>query len=109
MWGSGWYYPPYVYYGCYYPMYYPYPYSYGAGTWYNRATGFYGRGVSGYGPYGGFGYGSAYNPRTGTYVRDGAGPVVQAYNPRTGTAASLRQGGNYYESRGSWSISRRHS
>ncbi len=107
VWGTGWYYPPYVYYGGYYPMYYPYPYSYGAGAWYNPATGRYGRGVSGYGPYGGFGYGATYNPRTGTYVRGGAaygpygaGRAVQAYNPRTGTSAALRQGTNYY---GAWS------
>ncbi len=107
VWGTGWYYPPYVYYGGFYPHYYPYPHSYGAGAWYNPATGRYGRGVSGYGPYGGFGYGSTYNPRTGTYARGGAaygpygaGRAVQAYNPRTGTSAAMRQGTNYY---GAWS------
>jgi hypothetical protein len=107
VWGTGWYYPPYVYYGGFYPMYYPYPYSYGAGAWYNPAVGRYGRGVSGYGPYGGFGYGSAYNPRTGTYARGGAaygpygaGRYAEAFNPRTGTSAAIRQGTNYY---GAWS------
>ena len=40
----------------------------------------YGRAVAGYGPYGGLGYGAAYNPRTGTYARGAAayGPTVPA-------------------------------
>ena len=45
VWGSGWYYPPYVGYGGFYPVYYPYPHTYGMGAWYNPYTGGYGRGV----------------------------------------------------------------
>ena len=106
MWGSGWYYPPYGYYGGFYPAYYPYPHTYGMGAWYNPYTGAYGRGYGAYGPYGGVGMGASYNPRTGTYARGAAayGPygsrsAGQAYNPRTGTYAQTRQGSNVY---GNW-------
>ena len=59
VWGTGWYYPPYVYYGPYSPIYYPHPMSYGGGNWYNSTTGTYGQSVAGYGPYGGLGYSAA--------------------------------------------------
>jgi hypothetical protein len=106
VWGSGWYYPPYAFYGGFYPYYRPYYPTYGYHASYNPWTGAYGRGVSAYGPYGGAGIGARYNPRTGTYARGAAayGPygargAAQAYNPRTGTFASTRQGSNVY---GSW-------
>jgi hypothetical protein len=109
MWGSGWYYPPYGYYGGFYPIYYPYPHTYGMGAWYNPYTGAYGRGAAVYGPYGGVGMGASYNPRTGTYARGAAayGPygsrsAGQAWNPRTGTYAQTRQGSNVY---GNWGSS----
>jgi len=109
MWGTGWYYPPYIWGG----GYYGYPHTYGMGAWYNPYTGAYGRGYAAYGPYGGVGYGAAYNPRTGTYARAGAsyGPggsrsYAQAYNPRTGTAASTRQGSNIYGNWGSSTVQR---
>jgi hypothetical protein len=109
VWGSGWYYPPYGYYGGFYPHYYPYPHTYGMGAWYNPYTGGYGRGAAVYGPYGGVGMGASYNPRTGTYARGAAayGPygsrsAGQAYNPRTGTYAQTRQGSNVY---GNWGSS----
>lgn len=93
VWGSGYYYPPYVHYGAY-PIYYPHYPTYGYSAWYNPWTGTYGRGAAVYGPYGGAGVGARYNPRTGTYARGAAawGPyggagVGQAYNPRTGTYA----------------------
>jgi len=108
VYGSGWYYPPYAFYGPR-PIYYGYPMTYGFGAWYNPYTGAYGRGARVYGPYGGAGMGAAYNPRTGTYARGAAayGPygsraTAQAYNPRTGTAASTRQGSNVY---GNWGTS----
>ena len=41
VWGSGWYYPPYGWYGGFYPGYYPYPHTYGMGAWYNPYTGAY--------------------------------------------------------------------
>jgi hypothetical protein len=113
VWGSGWYYPPYRWYGGYYPGYYPYARTYGMGAWYNPYTGGYGRGYAAYGPYGGVGVGSAYNPRTGTYARGAAayGPggsrsYGQAYNPRTGTYAQTRQGSNVYGNWGSSSVQR---
>jgi hypothetical protein len=93
VWGSGYYYPPYVHYGAY-PIYYPHYPTYGYSAWYNPWTGTYGRGAAVYGPYGGAGVGARYNPYTGTYARGAAawGPyggaaVGQAYNPRTGTYA----------------------
>ncbi|HEX5109084.1 MAG TPA: hypothetical protein VFV95_11580 [Vicinamibacterales bacterium] len=113
VWGSGWYYPPYVGYGGFYPRYYPYPHTYGMGAWYNPYTGAYGRGYAAYGPYGGVGMSASYNPRTGTYTRSAAayGPygsrsAGQAYNPRTGTYAQTRQGSNVYGNWGTSSVQR---
>jgi hypothetical protein len=112
VWGSGWYYPPYMY-GGYRPIYYPYPHTYGMGAWYNPHTGAYGRGYRAYGPYGGVGMGASYNPRTGTYARGAAayGPggsraAAQAYNPRTGTYGQTRQGSNVYGNWGTSSVQR---
>jgi hypothetical protein len=109
VWGTGYYYPPYVWYGGFYPGYYAYPRSYGFNAWYNPWTGGYGRGAAVYGPYGGAGVGAVYNPRTGTYARGAAayGPyggraTAQAWNPRTGTYGATRQGGNIY---GNWGSS----
>ena len=113
VWGSGWHYPPYVWYGGAYPVYYRYPVTYGMGARYNPWTGAYGRGAGVYGPYGGAGWGASYNPRTGTYARGAAahGPynsraAAQAWNPRTGTYAQTRQGSNVYGSWGSTSVQR---
>jgi hypothetical protein len=109
MWGTGWYYPSYYYWPPYYgyPYYYRYPASYGFSSWYNPATGFYGRGAVAYGPYGGIGRGAAYNPVTGTYARGGAawgpyqsGAWARAYNPRTGAYGATRQGADAYSSWG---------
>jgi hypothetical protein len=113
VWGSGWYYPPYVGYGGFYPYYYGHFPTYGYSAWYNPWTGGYGRSAGVYGPYGGAGVGARYNPRTGTYARGAAayGPygargVAQAYNPRTGTYATTRQGSNVYGSWGSTGVQR---
>jgi hypothetical protein len=93
VWGTGYYYPPYVHYGAY-PVYYPHYPTYGYAASYNPWTGAYSRGAVAYGPYGGAGVGARYNPTTGTYARGAAayGPyggaaAGQAYNPRTGTYA----------------------
>jgi len=109
VWGTGWYYPPYVWYGGLYPGYFWYPRTYGFSAWYNPWTGAYGRGAAVYGPFGGAGAAAVYNPRTGTYARGAAayGPyggraAAQAWNPRTGTYAQTRQGGNIY---GNWGSS----
>ncbi len=113
VWGTGWYYPPYVWYGGFYPVYYPFYPTYGYGAWYNPWTGAYGRGAAWYGPYGGAGVGARYNPRTGTYSRGavawgpgGARGVAEAYNPRTGTYARTRQGSGVYGSWGTTSVQR---
>src|SRR5262249_18165272 len=106
VWGSGWYYPPYVGYPGFYPAYYPFYPTYGYHASYNPWTGAYSRGVTAYGPYGGAGVGARYNPRTGTYSRGAAayGPYgargyAEAYNPRTGAVGATRQGAGVY---GSW-------
>ena len=113
MWGTGWYYPPYYWYGGYYPIYYPYWRTYGYGSWYNPYTGRYGTAGRIYGPYGGVGFGARYNPTTGTYSRGafaygpyGARGAAEAYNPRTGTYAKTRQGGGVYGSWGSTQVQR---
>jgi hypothetical protein len=113
VWGSGYYYPPYVRYGGFYPGYYPYPHTYGMGAYYNPYTGAYGRGYAAYGPYGGVSMGARYNPTTGTYSRGataygpyGSRSAGQAYNPRTGTYAQTRQGSNVYGNWGTSSVQR---
>src|SRR6185436_18889912 len=113
VWGTGYYYPPYVGYGGFYPVYHPYYPSYGYHASYNPWTGSYSRGVSAYGPYGGAGVGARYNPGTGTYARGGAayGPygsraAASAYNPRTGAVGATRQGSNVYGSWGSTAVQR---
>jgi hypothetical protein len=106
VWGTGYYYPPYVGYGGFYPAYYPFYPTYGYHASYNPWTGAYSRGAVAYGPYGGAGVGARYNPRTGTYSRGAAawGPygargAATAYNPRTGAVGGTRQGSSVY---GSW-------
>ena len=113
VWGTGWYYPPYYWYGGYYPGYYPYWRTYGYGSWYNPYTGIYGTAGRIYGPYGGAGYGARYNPSTGTYARGafaygpyGARGAAQAYNPRTGNGIQTRQGSGVYGSWGSTQVKR---
>jgi hypothetical protein len=94
VYGTGYYYPPYVVPGVV-PVYYPYPYSYAGAVWYNPATATWARGGTVYGPYGGVATaGAAYNPATGAWARGGAvyGPYGGAgawsyYNPTTGTYA----------------------
>lgn len=95
--GTGWYYPPYVW-G---PYYYPYWGSYGHGVWYNPATGGYGSRSVWYGPYGGYSYSRGYNPSTGRYgyvetAWDGDEWASHGatYNPRTGIATETSR---YYD------------
>jgi hypothetical protein len=90
VYGTGYYYPPYVVAGAV-PAYFPYPYSYAGGVYYNSATGAWGRGGGVYGPYYGAHGGAYYNPSTGGWARGGAvyGPnggagAWSAYNPATG-------------------------
>jgi hypothetical protein len=113
VWGTGYYYPPYVYYGARYPVYYPHYPTYGYAAAYNPWTGAYTRGAAVYGPYGGAGYASRYNPSTGVYSRGavaygpyGARGAAQAYNPRTGAYGATRQGSNVYGSWGATGVQR---
>ena len=94
VWGTGYYYPPYIGFAGGVPVYFPYYPTYGYSAWYNPWTGSFGRGAAYYGPYGGAGVAARYNPVTGTYARGAAawGPyggaaAGRAYNPRTGTMA----------------------
>ena len=94
VYGTGYYYPPYIY-PAPIPVYYPYPYSYAGATYYNAATGAWAQGGAIYGPYGGAAKaGYAYNPNTGAWAQGGAvyGPyggagAFSAYNPSTGSYA----------------------
>jgi len=113
VWGSGYYYPPYIGYGGFYPAYFPYYPTYGYGARYNPWTGAYGRGAAVYGPYGGAGVSARYNPRTGTYSRGaaaygpyGARAAGSAYNPRTGAVGATRQGSNVYGNWGATGVAR---
>ena len=105
--GTGYYYPPYVYYPPRYgyrypPVYYPRPPTYGpiyATPYYNTRTGAYGMAQTAYGPYGSTTRTASYNPYTGTSTRTvsastyyGSRSAGQAYNPYTGTYAATRQG-----------------
>jgi hypothetical protein len=110
VYGTGYYYPPYVYWGPH-PIYYPYPYTYGVAAVYNPYTGFYGVGRAVYGPYGSAGTAAWYNPTTGTYGRAvttqnayGGHTYAQAYNPWTGTYAATSQGHNQYSQWGSSAV-----
>ncbi|WP_353064182.1 hypothetical protein RBB77_00250 [Tunturibacter psychrotolerans] len=107
VYGTGYYYPPYVYWGPH-PVYYPYPYSYGVAAVYNPYTGAYGVGHAVYGPYGSAGTAAWYNPSTGAYGRAvttqnayGGHTYAQGYNPWTGTYAATSQGHNQYSQWGS--------
>ena len=93
VYGTGYYYPPYIYPGRI-PIFYPYPVTYAGATYYNPATGAWARGGAIYGPWYGARGGTAYNPSTGAYARGGSvyGPyggagAFSAYNPSTGSYA----------------------
>jgi hypothetical protein len=109
VWGTGYYYAPYVWSGGMYPVYYPYALTYGAAAWYSPWTGAYQRGAAAYGPYGGVAAAARYNPSTGVYSRGamawgpyGANGAAQAWNPRTGAYGQTHQGSGVY---GSWGSS----
>lgn len=102
VYGTGFYYPPYVSWGPY-PVFYPYPYTYGVAAVYNPYVGVYAVGSRVYGPYAAAGATARYNPVPGTYRRAatvqgpyGGRSFVQAYNPWTGTYAATTQGRNQY-------------
>jgi F0F1-type ATP synthase membrane subunit b/b' len=101
--GTGYYYPPYVYWGGGYPVYRGWPATYGVGAVYNPYNGSYRVGRAAYGPYGGAGGSAWYNPSTGRYGRSasvqgyyGGRSAASAYNPWTGARGSTVQGHNAY-------------
>lgn len=116
--GTGFYYPPYMYYPpvgfpiCYmgamtYGAYAYHPYGYYGGIGYhasyNAYTGTYARSATAYGPYGSATARQSYNPYTGTSGRSasvstpyGTRSTGQAYNPYTGQAGATRQGSGAY-------------
>jgi len=105
--GTGYYYPPYVYYGGGYPIYRGWPATYGVGAVYSPYRGAYGYGRAAYGPYGAAGSSAWYNPSTGRYGRTttrqsyygGGRTASTAYNPWTGGRGASVQGHNPY---GQW-------
>ncbi len=110
VYGTGYYYPPYVYWGpgVPYPIYRPWPCTYGVGAIYNPWTGGFAAGRVAYGPYGAAGSAAWYNPATGRYGRSASvqGPyggrtVASAYTPWTGGRAATSQGHNPYAQWGS--------
>ena len=109
--GTGYYYPPYVYWGggYGYPVYRPWPATYGVGAVYYPRTGVWGAGRAAYGPYGSVGSSAWYNPSTGRYGRSatvqspyGGRTVANSYNPWTGRYGATSQGHNAY---GQWGSS----
>jgi hypothetical protein len=113
--GTGWYYPPHIWYGpgMMYPVYRPWPCTYGVGAVYNPYTGGWAAGRAAYGPYGAAHSAAWYNPATGRYGRSatvqtpwGGRSAASAYNPWTGGYASTRQGHNAYSQWGSSVASR---
>jgi hypothetical protein len=125
--GTGFYYPPYMYYPpvgfpiCYmgamtYGAYAYHPYGYYGGYYgavgyhasYNSYTGTYARSATAYGPYGSATARQSYNPYTGTSGRSGSVSTPygtrsagSAYNPYTGQAGATRQGSGAYGQAGS--------
>lgn len=105
--GTGYYYPPYVWYGGGYPVYRGWPATYGVGAVYSPYRGAYGYGRAAYGPYGAAGSSAWYNPSTGRYGRTttrqsyygGGRTASTAYNPWTGGRGASVQGHNPY---GQW-------
>jgi hypothetical protein len=103
--GTGYYYPPYYYWGpgMVYPIYRPWPMTYGAAAVYNPWTGGFAVGHAAYGPYGSIGSSAWYNPATGRYGRSasvqgwyGGRTAARTYNPWTGVYGATRQGHNPY-------------
>ncbi len=103
VWGTGYYYPPYVGIVGGYPVYRPYWTTYGTAAAYLTGVGAYVVGGYAYGPYSAAGRAAYYNPTTGAYGRAatvqgpyGGRTVAGGYNPTTGTAYTTKQGHGPY-------------
>ena len=94
VYGTGYYYRPYIFWRGVRPIFWPRPYTYGCAAYYNPYVGAFVRAGVFYGPYRGIGRGAVYVPGTGTYARGVAvwGPhnaawAGVAYTPATGWIA----------------------
>jgi hypothetical protein len=112
VWGTGYYYPPYIY-PAPVPIYRPYYATYGVAANYYPNIGYYSVGGYAYGPYCGVGRAAWYNPSTGAYGGAytnqnayGGHTSAWGYNPSTNTAWSTNQAHNYYAQWGSSTIQR---
>jgi hypothetical protein len=108
VWGTGYYYHPYIYAGPV-PYYHPYYATYGVSAAYYPYAGVYAVGGYAYGPYASAGRAAWYNPQTGGYGRAyttqtpyGGRTYAWGYNPSTGTSWTTQQGRGYY---GQWGTS----
>ncbi len=117
VYGTGWYYHPYVYWPprAIYPIYRPWPCTYGTGAVYNPWTGGFAVGHRAYGPYGGAGTAAWYNPATGRYGRSasvqgwyGGRSAANTYNPWTGSYGHTSQAHNPYAQWGHSTVSNGH-
>jgi hypothetical protein len=113
--GTGYYYPPYAYWGptVPYPIYRPWPATYGVGAVYNPWYGGWASGRAAYGPYGAAGSSAWYNPATGRYGRSasaqgwyGGRSVASSYNPWTGAYGATSQSHNAYSQWGRSAVAR---
>jgi hypothetical protein len=112
VWGTGYYYPPYIYPGSV-PVYRPYYATYGVAAGYYPYSGSYAVGGYAYGPYASAGRAAWYNPQTGAYGRAyttqypyGGRTSAWGYNPSTDTAWTTKQGHGYYSQWGSSTVTR---
>jgi hypothetical protein len=112
VWGTGYYYPPYIYPGPV-PVYRPYYATYGVAAAYYPYNGVYAVGGYAYGPYAAAGRAAWYNPATGAYGRAyttqypyGGRSYAWGYNPSTGTAWNTQQGHGYYAQWGNSTVTR---
>jgi hypothetical protein len=112
VWGTGYYYPPYVYWGPV-PVYRPYYATYGVSAVYYPYAGTYAVGGYAYGPYGAAGRAAWYNPSTGAYGRVytqqypyGGRTSAWGYNPSTNSSWTTQQGRGYYAQWGTSTITR---
>jgi hypothetical protein len=112
VWGTGYYYPPYIYPGPV-PIYRPYYATYGVSAVYYPYAGTYAVGGYAYGPYSAAGRAAWYNPSTGAYGRAytqqypyGGRTSAWGYNPSTDTSWTTQQGHGYYAQWGTSTVTR---
>ena len=90
VWGTGYYYPPYIYPGTV-PVYRPYYATYGVAAAYYPYSGAYAVGGYAYGPYASAGRAAWYNPQTGAYGTSLHHPIsVRRTNLRVGLQSQHR-------------------